>query len=236
MTHWLLFDYTDGDHWSSGEIANLFVLALWLVKSTKAHVAFRFKIGFGAADGESGFSRLYDRVQWIEGSVAPRYSNEDIALASQYFRTLLTIGKYGRLNHALVLTLQACWQGRWQGALVLFAAAAETLLTWSSKQGVTHRLATTYACLVESDETKRDAAYQEFKTCYDGRSDVVHGRGTNIADDERLKLVIRWAEVVRGIWCSALTVQGLIDTLECSDEEREQHFSPCVSRLALGMV
>ena len=138
VTHWLFFEQSDDDVLSSAEKTNLFILALWLVKPTETEVSFRFKIGFDAAQGETTIYRLLDRMQFVQGAVEAKYTDDDIVVAADYFLALQAIEKPGRLNDAMILTLQGCWQGRWQAALVLFAAAAEALLTSSKKVGLTN--------------------------------------------------------------------------------------------------
>jgi hypothetical protein len=221
VTHWLCFEQSDGDALSSAEKANLFILALWLAKPTKTEMSFRFEIGFDAAQDETIMYRLLDRMQFVQGAVEAKYTDDDIVVASVYFLALKAVTKPGRLNDAMILTLQGCWQGRWQAALVLSAAAAEALLTSSKKRGLTHRLSVAYACLLHTIKVDRDAAYSEFKDCYAGRSDVVHGRGMNVAEADRLKLVVRWGTVLRALWRHILVTPGLIATLEGTDMQRE---------------
>ena len=230
ISHWLEFDVAGDDPWSAGEIANVLVFAVWLAKPSRTHIAFRFLVGFGETAGESNITRLHDMMQWVKGAVADRLDDADIARAQRYFLVMMNIPKSGRLNNALVISLQASWQGKWQGAMVIFSAAAETLLTWS-KSDIAHRLAATFACL-PSNASDREGAYQEFRACYAGRSDVIHGRGLAIDSAERVRFVARWATIVRTIWIDVLELGTLRLALEGADVEREAYFAACVAHIA----
>jgi hypothetical protein len=195
-----------------------------MAEPTRAHIEFRFEIGFEDAAGYTQVSRQHDRMQWVRGAVAEGHIDDDIATATRHYQALLAIGRNGRLNDALILTLQGCFQTRWQAALMLFVAAAEALLTSSKRPGLTKRLALAYACLLHTDKVDRDAAYDEFSECYAGRSDVVHGRGSNIAQTDRLKLVARWSTLLRDLWSHVLVTPRLVAILEGTDAQRAAFF------------
>jgi hypothetical protein len=65
VTHWLTFHWNEGVHPSSGSIANLVLLSLWVANPSKTHVAFRFEIGQDTASKVKSVRRSLDRFQWI---------------------------------------------------------------------------------------------------------------------------------------------------------------------------
>lgn len=228
--HWLTFHWNEGTEPSPAETVNLALVALWLVKPTRIHVAFRFQLGQGAAVGEKNRSRLFDRFAWVPGATHEEFDDSDLKSASLYYPALHGICCAGsRLNDALILTLMGCWSHQWQVALICHAAAAEALLTYSTGPGITRRLATSYACLVETQRVSRDAAYGEFRTLYSVRSDIMHGRTHGVPSSERLPLLVRIQDVLRMLWRAVISSPQLISVLEDSDAKREAYFSQLTS-------
>jgi hypothetical protein len=224
--HWLTFQWFDGTEVSAAEVINLFLLSLWLVKPIRSQVALRFEIGRGQAAGEKTMSRLLDRFAWIPGSIEPDTSDEDVRKASTYYVELEKLCRVrGRLNNAMVLTISGCWSHGWQTALICHAAAAETILTYSTTPGLTRRLATSYACAVASDAPARDAAFKEFTTLYSARSDIVHGRMHNIPRNGTLAILLRFQNLVRRLWDAVLVSKELLAALELDDASRQAHFT-----------
>ena len=213
--HWLTFEWTEGSPISFAEYVDLVLLALWLAKPTKTHVAFRFKLALeGASDG-AGRCRLLDRFLWIRGTTQNQFNTEDLQAASRYFETLKAIcERRERLLNALEFTLAGCMAYRWHTALVSFAAALETMLTYSQEPGLTTRLAETYACLIEAEEAARQNAYCDFKYLYSIRSDIVHGRVYNIDKGDRLYRLGETQNLVRKLWHKIITDQNLLNALE----------------------
>ena len=219
-THWLEFEYQLGSPHSPAELVNLFLLSLWLQVPTKTRVSHRFKVGIAEANGETKLTHLFDRMNYVEGSTQASVSTQDLMSTAQLMETLLGIPKRGRINDAIILTLQGCWQGRWQAAIMLFASAAEALLTYSTAGGLTKRLAIAYACLTQRSKAMRDSAYVEFRSCYQMRSDVVHGRGSTVPVTVRVAGVGRWGTILRILWLRILSNKTTIDTMGGSDARR----------------
>jgi hypothetical protein len=228
--HWLTFHWNEGNEPSPAETVNLALVALWLVKPTRSHVAFRFELGHEAAAGEKSRSRLFDRFAWVPSATHMEFDDSDLESASSYYPALRNICCAGsRLNDALILTLTGCWSHQWQAALICHAAAAEALLTYSTAQGITRRLATSYACLVETQSASRDAAYRAFRTLYSVRSDIMHGRTHNVPPSERLPFLARFQDVLRMLWRAVISSPQVISVLEDSDAQREHYFSQLTS-------
>ena len=222
--HWLTFRWIDGEEVSPAEVINLFLLSLWLVKPIRSQVALRFEIGRDDAAAEKTMSRLLDRFAWIQGSIDPDISDEDVRKASTYYSELEKLCRArGRLNNAMVLTVSGCWSHGWQTALICHAAAAETILTYATDRGLTRRLATSYACIVASDSAGRDAAFAEFSSLYSARSDIVHGRMHNIARTETLPTLLRFQNLMRRLWSAVLVSKELLSTLELDDAGRQAY-------------
>lgn len=224
--HWLVHEHTAGALPHAGEIENLVLLSLWLVKPTKVQIAYRFKVGMAKAEGENGMSRLLDRFMWIPGSIDFEFSSSELQTAAKLYATLTqACVARGRLNNALLLTTGGCWAHDWQASLICHAAAAEALLTYSTGHGITRRLATSFACLTETDSSNRDASFLEFKTLYSSRSDIMHGRTHNVGASDRLPTLVRFQSVLRKLWNVVLSSPALIPVLEGTDAQREVYFS-----------
>ena len=224
--HWLTFQWVDGAEITPSEIINLFLLSLWLVKPIRAQVALKFEVGREDAENERKMSRLLDRFAWIPGTIDPDITDEDLRLALSYYSALEPLCRArGRLNNAMVLTVAGCWSHGWQTALICHAAAAETLLTYATRPGLTRRLGTSYACLVESDASARDAAFSEFVSLYRVRSDIVHGRMHNISKADTLPTLLRFQNLTRKLWNVILTSSHHISALELDDAGREAYLT-----------
>jgi hypothetical protein len=221
--HWLSFSREEGETIPADENVNLVLLALWMVKPSKAHVSFRIELSEDE-NHHPNAARLLDRFQWIQGTVDSEFTTDELQQAAVYYATLTAvITKRGRLSNALHLTLFGCFAFQWQVAFMIYAAALETLLTYSEGPGITKRLAIAYACLVEVDATKRDAAFREFDELYGVRSDIMHGRIHNVAANERLTFLARFIEALRTLWRTILACPALIGALEGQDPQREAY-------------
>lgn len=222
--HWLVFRSLDGTEPSPSTVVNLVLLSLWLVKPIRSHVALKFELGQDDAESEATMTRLLDRFAWIPGTIDPDTTDEDLRSASTYYRALeqLVLAR-GRLNNAIVLTVAGCWAHGWQTALVCQAAAAETILTYSTGRGLTRRLGESYACLVETDKQKRDAEFAEFTDLYSARSDIVHGRMHRIARTDTLPTLLRFQNLIRRLWRAVLRSPSHASALEHDDAGREAY-------------
>jgi hypothetical protein len=228
--HWLTFNWNEGTEPSPAETVNLVLVALWLTKPTRTHVSLRFELGRNAAAGENNRSRLFDRFAWIPGATQEEFNRSDLTSASSYYLALRDICcARGRLNDAFILTLTGCWSHQWQTSLICHAAAAEALLTYSTAPGITRRLAMSYACLIETQRTSRDAAYGEFRRLYSVRSDIMHGRTGNVLPSERLPFLARVQDVLRMLWRTIISSPQTVSVLEDSDAQREAYFNQLTS-------
>jgi hypothetical protein len=222
--HWLTFRWDEGAEPSPAANVNLVLLALWLVRPTKTHVAFRFQLGPNSTTTGSGRSRLLDRFQWIPGATYDQFDTRDLQLASDYYKVLCDLHcNRGRLNDALVLTLSGCCSRQWQVALICYAAAAETLLTCASGGGVTKRLSIAYACLVETELHRRNSAFKEFRALYSIRSDIMHGRAHSVPANDRLPSLANFADMMRKLWLVVISSSPVIEALEGADAQRKAY-------------
>jgi hypothetical protein len=166
VSHWLTIDWDGATQPSPAEIANLVLLSLWLVKSTKSHIAFRFETERSDTGAQTKRFRLLDRFAWVSGTTPTEFTDEDLRSASAFYAALVAMcSARGRLNDALLLTIAGCWSHAWQVALICHAAAAEAILTHSSGPRITRRLAKSYACVSETTKSSRDSAFGSSWTC-----------------------------------------------------------------------
>lgn len=224
--HWLEFQWDEGTTPSAAELVNLTLLALWLTKPTKAHVAYRFELESGSQARLKSVCRILDRFAWVPGSTHSSLDDTDLQSAANYLPILVDLCRAkGRLNNALALTLAGCWSHSWQVALICHAAAAEAILTYSTRSGITKRLSISYACLTEFQSTDRDRAFREFANLYNFRSDIMHGRTHNIPTVQRLPILARFGDILRNLWCVVISSPSLIQTLEGTDSHRQAWFT-----------
>jgi hypothetical protein len=131
-----------------------------------------------------------------------------------------------RLRNALVLTFRGCVSSDWQSAFICFAAAAESLLTYSSKPGLTKRLGETYAALAgRESQVTSSAASADFARLYSIRSDIVHGRAYGRVDErQNLDHLRAFSDILRGLWRIVIGSDATRRALEENDQGRETFF------------
>lgn len=224
--HWLQLAWSSDESISDAEKVNLFLISLWLAQPTRTQVKFRFRVNTDPQDQEIGeHTRLFDQFQWIAGAVANTVADHNLAEAATYYPTLVSVRLSRlRLSNALYLTFAGCVSMQWQVALACFAGAAEALLTYKTGGGITKRLSRSFAVLVSARELDRDREYENFRKLYEKRSDVMHGRGHLISQDDRLPILAKFANALRLAWKAILASQGTVQALEGTDAQRKVFF------------
>jgi hypothetical protein len=163
----------------------------------------------------------------IEGKQYLDFSDQSLARASQLLRALLELYKRDtRLNPSVLITLTGCWSNVWTNAIICFSAAAEGLLTYETGARITHRLATTFACLTKINPQDRELAYRHFHNLYNARSDIMHGRTHNIPEHERLAKLEEWQNAIRLLWATVCDRPDLRVALEGTDDDRRNFLLP----------
>ncbi|MEK7362678.1 MAG: hypothetical protein AAB016_01765, partial [candidate division NC10 bacterium] len=128
-----------------------------------------------------------------------------------------------RLKNALALTFRGCVAYDWQSAFISFSAAAEAILTYSSKPGLTDRLAKSYVTLVGAGRLGRKSAYDRFKRMYSVRSDIVHGRAYDRKHPSRnLADLVEFSDILRQLWKVVLESPKVRSALEGDDRKRQK--------------
>jgi Apea-like HEPN len=220
--HWLHFVRTIDDELSPAAAVNSALLALWIARPTATHAPVRF------AQTPSEFSavRILDRFQWVPGASAEAINDGDLAVVAGILPPLLDVYlSGGRLRNAIVLTFRGCVSVDWQSAFICFTAAAEAMLTYSDKPGITERLANTYGRLVASSASDRKIAVNRFKKVYAVRSDIVHGRSHDRRYAKRnLVDLADCSDLLRGLWRLVLESGGIRKALERDDTARQSFF------------
>jgi len=230
---WLSFTHTQRDELSARAKINSFLLALWIVRPTQTHVPFRFETA------ESGFrlvARVLDRFQWVEEQAADEIRDRDLDEVTQVLAPLRAVYvARRRLKNALALTFRGCVSSEWQSAFVCFSAAAEAILTYSPRPGVTDRLAKSYAKLVSTSRSGAESAGRQFKRLYSIRSNIVHGRAYNGSHPSRnLSDLAEFSNILRRLWKVVLESEENRVALEGDDKQRRsfflKHLSPASRR------
>ena len=228
---WLTFEYDKGKLLDASDITILFLVALWLEVPTKTHAMHLFEFSADKNSEEKTFTRCLDQFQWNRKQVVRDITSENIENAFRNFDLLIPIWKRKkRLSDALIMTVAGCMSYRWQIAYISFASAVETLLTYQERQGITKRLAKSYACLMETSIKRRNAEYRNFRQLYKIRSDIIHGRIRRIAKttehkaDKRLALLADFSSLLRNLFGKILVNKSIVSELEKGDNSRKQFF------------
>lgn len=223
--HWLRFASRDGSDPSAAEVVNLFLLALWVEQPTRTHVKFRFCVNDHEVEAPGGMSRLLDRFQWVEGEVSDEVLTPSLTAVGHLFPLMSNaLTNRRRLSNALYLTFAGCTAGQWQVALACYAAASEALLTYQTGAGITRRLASAFAILMDTAPAIRDTHFRQFRDLYSKRSDVMHGRGHLIPAADRLHIVAGFGDALRSLWRTVLLSQAATQALEGTDAQRRVFF------------
>lgn len=229
--HWLHLTHSRGEEPSPRARMNMFLLGLWLVRPTQAHIGLRLDV---AESQVRTVHRVLDRFQWIPGKVSDSILDSDLRHLVSLLSPMEEIYvARRRLRNALVLTFRGCVTSDWQSAFVCFAAAAESLLTYSSRPGLTKRLAESYALLVGSrNPVPLSAPVTDFAQLYSIRSDVVHGRAYSRVDErQNLDHLRSFSDLLRGLWQVVLGSDDARRALEEKDQRRETFFKELAGRL-----
>ncbi|HEY7364948.1 MAG TPA: hypothetical protein VIE37_12650 [Methylomirabilota bacterium] len=220
--HWLHVIRTVSDELSPAAAVNSVLLALWIVRPTATHVPVRF----AQTPAEVSAARVLDRFQWVPGTAAESISDDDLAVVASILPPLRDVYlNGGRLNNAIVLTFRGCVSVSWQSAFVCFTAAAEAMLTYSDKPGVTERLAKAYGQLVAKSVSDRRIATERFKKIYAVRSDIVHGRSYDRNRSKgNLVDLAECSHLIRTLWRRVLESEQVRRALERDDAGRRAFF------------
>lgn len=226
--HWLHLIHARGEEPSPRTRMNTFLLGLWLIRPTQAHVGLRLDV---AESQVRTVHRVLDRFQWIPGQASDEIVDGDLQELAGLLGPMedIYLAKQ-RLRNALVLTFRGCVSTDWQSAFVCFAAAAESLLTYSSKPGLTKRLAEAYDALAGREtQPTSGASGIEFARLYSIRSDIVHGRAFGRVDEQQnLGNLRSFSDLLRGLWRVVLASDTIRHALEESDQRRETFFKALV--------
>ena len=170
--HWLAIRQPAQDTISSASRVNAVLIALWVVRPTLTHVAFRFT---DSADGLQ-VARVLERFAWIKDQAHLVVFTADLEMARRLLGPLLSVyAERRRLGNALALTFRGCTARDWQSALICFGSATEAMLTYSRAIDAKEMLAATYAKLASHYGGGAALPTGEFKRLYELRTDVLHG-------------------------------------------------------------
>lgn len=202
---------------------NSFLLALWIVRPTRTYVPFRFEV---EESGIRSVARLLDRFQSVKGQVEDEVKDQHLRKVTNILPSLRDVyAARRRLRNALALTFRGCVASEWQSAFICFSAAAEAILTYSPRPGLTDRLAKSYAKLVSTSRSGAESPEEQFERLYSVRSDVVHGRAYDRSHASRnLSDLAEFSDVLRQLWRVVLESQRIRTALEGDDRQRQNFF------------
>ena len=216
VTHWLLFEQEDNENLNESEKINIFLLALWIASPTRTQVRIIFK----SSENMCSTVRHLDRFQYNMPFSIEKIGNGLLTKAILYFDSIMNIYlKPRRLCNSLLLNLCGKFSISWQVAFICFSSTMEAMLTYSEGPGIMKRLAKSFACLSETQKSKRDL---EFIKLYNIRSDIMHGRAMNYDDaNTDLRNLNEFETLLRKIWNKILISNELVEELEKSDVHRK---------------
>jgi len=223
QSYWLfLSEDRTPDGLSSSEIGNLLLLAFWIHRPTKIQLRYKFET--------NGFTRLLDRIQYNEVDNNNNFFTfDDFKTIKEFYNQVYVAAiRRARLNTALLNTLHGSFASNWRPAVLLYTAALEALLSFSTDPGITKRLGCCYACLVSKNKNQRDAFYEEFVFAYNLRSDVMHGRVIETNGNENLQNLSRLTDLLRTLWFTILKDQKVCIALEADDKGRKSLFDTLI--------
>lgn len=222
VTHWLLFEQKDNDILNESEKINIFLIALWISSPTKTQV----KISFKSSENMYTVSRYLDRFKCNISYSIYKIDNELLTKVNEYIDSIMNIYVNSkRIYNSLLLNLCGNFSISWQVAFICFSSAMEAILTYSERPGITKRLAKSFACLTETQKSKRDLEFKRFIELYKIRSDIMHGRAMNY-DDANMNLnnLNKYETLLRKLWQLILPSKDIIGELEKSDADRKIFF------------
>jgi hypothetical protein len=222
VTHWLIFEQKDNMHLDESEKINIFLLALWIALPTRIQIRIIFK----SSENMNTVTRHLDRFQHTISYSLDKINNAVLTKVNNYIDNIMNIYiNPKRLYNGLVLNLTGNFSISWHVAFICFSSAMEAILTYSKSGGLTDRLAKSFACLTETEKSKRDIEFTNFKRLYNIRSDIMHGRAMNYDDQKiNLKNLNEFEIVLRKIWQTILASKDIIVELEKKDKDRKLFF------------
>ena len=248
VKYWLRID-TNFNNVEIQIIVNIFQLASWIVKPTELQIW--FISNFAKDDlNESNFLKL-KKIEYIPKHVEPCFHNEDVTKLKRMFPILLKLYKKSPIFYtAIGLNFQGCVAFHWEAAYVLYTTTFECLLRHKAhickilqeklEWGLTKELSWAYAILTETENEKRQEAFDDFRDIYKIRSDIVHGKSNKKEynkeecnkEDPNLKELAKCRDMLRKLWQVILDSPELIEKLSGNDKMRKDYFK----RIANGWM
>lgn len=220
ISHWLVIDENHPDFFPTSSLLNLFLISLWIVGPHNLKVDIYFK-------NYNMVNIFHDQFHYNPFEKLISVSNDILAKAKMYFKKGERIYKQKkRLHTALLNTFYGCVNISYKVSAMCYAAALESLLTYSREpRGLSYRLAKSYACLTEDKQHKRNAAYRKFRKLYKFRSDLVHGRKPIRRNSHTpFKKHSEFSFLLRKVWKTILENDSKMGVLEKPDYYRKKFF------------
>lgn len=142
-----------------------------------------------------------------------------------------------RVNLSLLYTFDSCLLQNWDAILILMVTAFESILFHNAhinkilqnklKWGITKKLSWAFAILSESNDSKRQSAFKEFKYIYKIRSDLIHGKTFIVKygnSFRNLDDIAKCRDMLRKLWQVILNSEEIIENLSGDDKVRCEYF------------
>ena len=207
------------------ELIQIFQITLWIVKPTKTYVSFVSDFKANVVDRK--FCNFLYRFGNIPNHSFYGYNETDLKQIKLFYPLVKKCYSINRLKTALVFNFNGSISNFWESTYILYVSAFETLLNHKSDWWIKKKLSWAFAILTESEEVKRQSAFDIFRDIYKIRSEILHGETSNDKyNDGELNLeeLAKCRDMLRKLWQAILNSEKTINKLSGNDITRRDYF------------
>ncbi|MDP8201016.1 MAG: HEPN domain-containing protein [Candidatus Tenebribacter burtonii] len=198
---------------------NLFQLSLLIIKPSKTKIPYKYN--------GNNFHRYEYKFNFIQNFTKEITKKDILNIAEIYPAFLKIYQESKRLRSAIVYMLNGCITITWNSAYILYMTTFETLLSDGSERGIKKKLAWAYAILTETDNEKRQKAFDEFRDIYKIRSEILHGKSFKDKfgkGEINLEKLANCRDMLRKLWQVILASKETKEKLSGNDSVRRKYF------------
>ena len=207
------------------EVINIFQLTLWIIKPTEYHI--NFISNLAKDNRERKYRYLLSRFIPIFNHFEYEYDSNDLLKLKMFFPILMDLYKEKRFKNSIVFNFHGCITNSWEAAYILYTTTFESLLSEGSRYGIKKKLAWAYAVLTETENEKRQIAFENFRDIYQIRSEILHGesfKDKHGNKDINLEKLAKCRDMLRNLWKVILESKEIIEKLSGDDKVRIDYF------------
>lgn len=207
------------------EIINIFQLALWIIRPTELQIHFFHNLS-KKIEHQKGY-HFFSRFTHIPKNIYDKYEYQDFEKLRIYFPAMQKLYEENRFHNSISFNYHGCITNSWEAAYIQFSTTFESLLTHNNKWGVKKKLAWAYAILTETQDIKRQKAFNKFREIYQIRSEILHGKSFKDKygkGEINLERLANCRDMLRKLWQVILDTPEMIEKLSLSDGKRRKYF------------